>query len=412
MAQLGAEFLDRIHTVALADPDAMHRFVNDMPPEAEAVQDYLTEVDTRRALFDEFHVICQQHDFTPNAMILAVFMVAPISEIRTQLKVIHNLKQHRFNIVHSILMYAPHAIRTYISRRRSANAPDYPPAAIHSAILNEPGMPIPSSSVTRSGFADQVKDRDGHTCVFSGMPDPEAAHIFPFSTSEKKNFKYLNELLTAFWGSEKAMAWRRHFEAAGITQSAKNGISMNHQIHFWFDNARLALKPLRETPQGIVVQWHWLKRSILKPDVYIRPDNDILHQAGVMDRRWGDTLAHRESGVRIQTGQTFLFPRHEHMPSWELLEMQWDLLRVAALSGAADVMDEYYDFEDPDERGYDEAVAAKQRAILAEYEKAKGKAEVDQDEAEVVDRGKAEVVDRGKAKGVDRKDAGDEDTRE
>jgi len=52
---------------------------------------------------------------------------------------------------------------------------------------------------------------------------------------------------------------------------------MSHQIHFWFENARLALKPLRETPEGIVLQWYWLKRSILKPNVYIRQDIDILY---------------------------------------------------------------------------------------------------------------------------------------
>ena len=213
------------------------------------------------------------------------------------------------------------------------------------------------------------------------MSDPQAAHIFPFATSEKKDFGELNHLLTAFWGSEKATAWRQNFEDASITQSAKNGISMNHQLNFWFHNARFALKPHRETPEGIVVQWHWLKRPVLKPLVYIRSDIDIdiLHQAGVMDLAWGDTgtdidtLAHRESGVRIRTGQTFMLRRHENMPcpSWGLLEMQWDLLRVAALCGAADVMDEYYDdFEDRDERGYDEGVAAKQREILTEYEKA------------------------------------------
>ncbi|KAK0641887.1 hypothetical protein B0T16DRAFT_290550, partial [Cercophora newfieldiana] len=230
--------------------------------------------------------------------------------------------------------------------------------------------PAPSSSVTRHGFADQVRDRDRHVCVFSGMPDPEAARIFPFSTSEKKAFSYLNDLLTAFWGPEKALAWRRHFEAADITQSAKNGISMNHQIRFWFDNARLALKPLRETAEGIVVQWHWLKRSVLKPSVTIYREVDILYQAGVMDQRWGDALAHRESGVRIQTGQTFLLPRHEHMPSWELLEMQWDLLRVAALCGAADVTDDYYICEDEDGRGYDAEVVTKQHALIAEHEKA------------------------------------------
>lgn len=47
--------------------------------------------------------------------------------------------------------------------------------------------------------------------------------------------------------------------------------------------------------------------------IYIRPDIDILHQAGVMDLRWGDTgtdiLAHRESGVRIRTAQTFILQR-------------------------------------------------------------------------------------------------------
>lgn len=92
-----------------------------------------------------------------------------------------------------------------------------------------------------------------------------AAHIFPFATSQKKQFSSIAGLLQAFWGTEKALAWRRHFEDARITQSPKNYLSVNHQIHFWFDNARFALKPLRKTPNEIHVQWHWLKRSVLLP---------------------------------------------------------------------------------------------------------------------------------------------------
>ncbi|AEO60616.1 hypothetical protein MYCTH_2309977 [Thermothelomyces thermophilus ATCC 42464] len=176
-------------------------------------------------------------------------------------------------------------------------------------------------------------------------------------------------MLNIFWGPEKTQAWRQMFEDANITQSAKNGISMNHQIHFWFDNARFALKPLRETPEGVVVQWHWLKRSVLKPLVDIRPDQDTLLQAGITDQNWGDNLAHRKSGVRIRTGQTFLIRANkpEDRVSWDLLEMQWNLLRVAAISGAADVTDDYYDYDEPDERAYDAEVAAKQRVILAEH---------------------------------------------
>ncbi|KAK4149251.1 hypothetical protein C8A00DRAFT_47097 [Chaetomidium leptoderma] len=345
--KLGAEGVDKILAAAMADPKAMFRFASDISPPAEPVQDYITEVDARRALFDEFRAICQPYYMdAPNATILALFMVAPLSEIRTLLQTIRET-------------------RLQPARHFAASVP--------TAILNEPGTPAPSDSVTRGQFSHQVKERDGHICVFSGMSDPAAAHIFPFATSKNRNFAYLNEMLAYFWDSKTSFTWRRMFESPAITQSAKNGISMSHQIHFWFDNARFALKPLRETPEGVVVQWHWLKRSILKPLVYVHPDHDILLQAGVTDhgQNWGDNLAHRKSGVTIRTGQTFLLraEKPEDMPSWDLLEMQWNLLRIAAISGAADVTDDYYyDYTEPDERGYDQTVAAKQRAILAEHQ--------------------------------------------
>ncbi|KAK1749340.1 hypothetical protein QBC47DRAFT_395968 [Echria macrotheca] len=373
-AKLGAEVVDKILAAAIADPDTMCRIADDISPPTEPVHDYIADVDTRCALLEELRPFCYNQEIMLNATVFAAFMIAPIPEIRNFLQTVRNFSRPAL-VVRGILGLAADAIRAYIPKEsRAPVAAATPSAAVPTVILDEPGMPVPSGLVTRSGFSDQVKDRDGHVCVFSGMRDPQAAHIFPFATSEKKKFAALNELLTALWGPEKSMAWRRNFEDAGITQSAKNGISMNHQIRFWFDNARFALKPLRETPEGIVVQWHWLKKSILKPLTYISLDdnnnNNILHQAGVMDQSWGNNLAHRESGVRIQTGQTFLLraDEAEDKPSWDLLQMQWDLLRVAAICGAADVTDDYYDYEHLDERGYDEAVAAKQRAILVEFE--------------------------------------------
>lgn len=169
------------------------------------------------------------------------------------------------------------------------------------------------------------------------------------------------------------MAWRRAYEDAELTQSAKNGISMNHQLHFWFDHARFALKPLRETSECIIVQWHWLRSSLLQALDVIPSDEDIentLRYVGVMDQGWGDwvqDLAFRPSGVAIQTGQTFLLEKHEQMPSWDLLEIQWDLLRVAAICGAADLTDDYYDPENRWERECDEAISARQQAIAAQY---------------------------------------------
>jgi len=53
MAKLGVEGLDRSLTAAMADLDGVLHFADDISPPTEQVQDYLTEVDTRRALFGE-----------------------------------------------------------------------------------------------------------------------------------------------------------------------------------------------------------------------------------------------------------------------------------------------------------------------------------------------------------------------
>ncbi|KAL2158929.1 hypothetical protein VTH06DRAFT_2959 [Thermothelomyces fergusii] len=68
-----------------------------------------------------------------------------------------------------------------------------------------------------------------------------------------------------FWGPEKVQAWSRMFADANVTQSAKNGISMNHQLHFWFDNARLESKtpPMRQVSRFNAL---WTKASSLGVD--------------------------------------------------------------------------------------------------------------------------------------------------
>ena len=205
------------------------------------------------------------------------------------------------------------------------------------------GPPGPAD-IRRAGSA-AAKARDGHACIFTGTSDPAAAHVFPFATSAGQAFQGLNIYLQFFWGDKRAMAWRRQYQDANITQSPQNLISMNHHLHFWFDNARFALKPLRQTRNEIVLQWHWLRYGILKPRTMIKEDQDLLVQAGLTDQvSWGTNLAHRKSGVRIQTGQTFVIRAEnpEDLPSFELLELQWDLLRVAAICGAAEATDEDY----------------------------------------------------------------------
>ncbi|KAG7290736.1 hypothetical protein NEMBOFW57_000739 [Staphylotrichum longicolle] len=276
---------NQILAAVAAEPETVRRLVCDIPPAAEPVADYITDLEERCRLFDQLRQLHQKlNQSPPNAATLGFVMVAPLSEIHD-------------------------------------------------------GEPLGMGGWNKRG------GDTGNRCL-----DPAAAHVFPFATSEKKQFGSIAGLLQAFWGADKANAWRRHFEEARIPQSPKNYLSMSHQIHFWFDNARLALKPLRQSPNEIVVQWHWLKKSSFLPRTEISQAQDtFLHHARLNDVTWGSCLAHRRSGVPIQTGQTFVIraEKPEDLPSFELLEMQWNLLRVAAICGAADVSDaSYYNLDD------------------------------------------------------------------
>lgn len=178
------------------------------------------------------------------------------------------------------------------------------------------------------------------------MADPKAAHIFPFSTTEKKNFFGLNNMLETFWGADKTQIWASLFQDREVTESPRNLICLNRQLHWLFDRARMAFKPLREDPSGgIVVQFHWLKENGLKPQILLQKSYedpkfaDILERAGLSQNgAWGERLAHRKSGLPLETGQVFILGEKEpkQAPDIELLKLSWDLLRVGAISGAAE----------------------------------------------------------------------------
>ena len=93
----------------------------------------------------------------------------------------------------------------------------------------------------------------------------------------------------------------------------------------------------------------------------------------------------------IQTGQTFVLQaaKPDDLPSWELLEMQWNLLRVAAICGAADVTDDYHDSDDSDNEDCGQARTTSKMIVLEDVH-SKGKevdcwdtqAKAEQDKAE------------------------------
>lgn len=90
VTKLGAEVLDSILQAAMADPDAMRRFADDISPPQEPVQDYITDVDTRCALFDDLRALWPYHELALHATVFAAFMITPISEIRNFLQIVRD----------------------------------------------------------------------------------------------------------------------------------------------------------------------------------------------------------------------------------------------------------------------------------------------------------------------------------
>ena len=106
-------------------------------------------------------------------------------------------------------------------------------------------------------------------------------------------------------------------------------------MHCMWDKAFFALKPLSSTDRDVTVQFYWLKRSAKA----VEEDLDGFESAmqtvcGGNTRDWGTPQpAHRPSDLRIETGQLFTIRANtpEELPSVELLELQWNLLRISAM---------------------------------------------------------------------------------
>lgn len=113
-------------------------------------------------------------------------------------------------------------------------------------------------------------------------------------------------------------------------------------LHNWWGKAYFALEPVEKLPNGTRVCLRWLPRTNLSvherlplnsdPRNYMNPPGE----PGVVGMR--DFV----SGHPLLDGATFDLTSEdsELEVSFDMLELQWDLLRMAALCGAADAADD------------------------------------------------------------------------
>ncbi|KAL5092802.1 hypothetical protein Trisim1_000539 [Trichoderma cf. simile WF8] len=138
------------------------------------------------------------------------------------------------------------------------------------------------------------------------------------------NLSSITAMVDIFWSTDSAA--RLAALMAGdqnISESPQNLLSLNRQLHWWFNNGRMALKPLWVMEGGTVcVQLHWIEPGRSTPDTSIRGVcfDDLLRRVGSFPS-WL-TNVYWSSGVPLKTGHTFTFwdwVDESYLPNFDLL---------------------------------------------------------------------------------------------
>ncbi|RAL04463.1 HNH endonuclease signature motif containing protein [Aspergillus ibericus CBS 121593] len=207
---------------------------------------------------------------------------------------------------------------------------------------------------------DIVNERDGGRCVITKMSEPiQVCHIYPFALgskpkSERESFW---RLLGCFWTSETIAKWKEsiiHSEDIDIppnSEAPQNVLCLSTIVHVLWASARLAFEPVKlsEDQTSLTMRFWWLPLRTFSKHVDLRVAPFLpsdLRASPLNAKLWN-----RETDEPIYSGHLMTLttrdPESMPLPSFDLLQMQWTLNRIAALAGAADVIDEEFepDFE-------------------------------------------------------------------
>jgi hypothetical protein len=172
--------------------------------------------------------------------------------------------------------------------------------------------------------------------------------------------------LWALWGDEARERMTHLLIGDGnIIDTASNMVALAPHLHRWWGMASFGLEPIEKIERGIRLRFRWLPRTGLAMGSQIPLDSDPREFLS-LSRQVGNTAAHDSGTSRpIKDGHIFditakTLPANPDdksavaydestVPSWDLFCLQWDLVRMASLCGAAEVVDEGDCDEDDDD---------------------------------------------------------------
>ncbi|SPO05246.1 uncharacterized protein DNG_07933 [Cephalotrichum gorgonifer] len=210
-------------------------------------------------------------------------------------------------------------------------------------VMTAPLVPLRSFAVEFSK-ANRISFMEDGFCVLCGRANPSVCHIIPFSVTRRKNrfISAIKTILGTFWSPERASRLRDILSDNAVIDSARNMLCLEPQLHYWWGLGYLALEPLEELPNGSRVRLRWLTQTRFtvreKIDLGTDPRDHLVQPSatgvvGMRDLRTGRPLL---DGSIFELTTQDLTTKDSH----ELLQLQWDLLKTAAMCGAAEAADD------------------------------------------------------------------------
>ncbi|KIW25570.1 uncharacterized protein PV07_08736 [Cladophialophora immunda] len=242
------------------------------------------------------------------------------------------------------------------------------PIALGSPSANQQFSPSGGRSKSQR---ERCYQRDQMKCVLTKAGDPiEVAHIYPFSlqielrpASQQSGTSFWT-MLRMFWSDERVDAWFNALFPHG-TETCQNLIGLCPNAHAYWGKAYFALKPIQmsDDKKRLDIEFHWLSSNPYAE----RVDLAQVPSLAITDHGPNETrLFDVQTLEVISSGQQICLttddPELRPLPNMKLLEMQWYLHRVTAMSGAGDLPDDFFhqsddeddvgvDFEDDQGRG-------------------------------------------------------------
>ncbi|RSM14632.1 hypothetical protein CEP52_001163 [Fusarium oligoseptatum] len=228
-------------------------------------------------------------------------------------------------------------------------------------------QPEPSSTPKKRNKTQSknCRIRDKAACVLMGTNDPHVCHIIPFSWNN--SYENLEKTSGVFFHAEAFLSrvWMKQF--GGSIQNPRvlassdktwNMICLNMQMHAYWREARFGLeclgyRPGAEGESVVTLQFNWMPRSAMKPTDEMNlqgKDSDFDRMVNSVESFWqggsiptSAELGQIKSGVPLISGHLIEI----EMPSSDaplfkaMIDFQWAMVVVAALSGAADDEDSF-----------------------------------------------------------------------